>query len=161
MTHGTTTTAAPRGLARLALRMPIWLYQAGLGWLLGARFLMLTHIGRKTGRPRQTVLEVVRHDPATDTYFIASGWGERSDWLRNIQQNPHVLVHSGGRRLEAVAERLPVDAAAEVLHSYARHHSLAFRNLAKLMIGVALDGSAASCRRLAIRVPLVAVRPHD
>jgi hypothetical protein len=31
-----------RGLMRLALRLPIWLYRARLGWLLGERFLLLT-----------------------------------------------------------------------------------------------------------------------
>lgn len=46
----------PRGLLRLAARLPLWLYRAGLGWLLSNRFLMLTHIGRKSGLPRQVVV---------------------------------------------------------------------------------------------------------
>ncbi len=35
---------------------------ARLGWLQGSRFLMLTHIGRKSGLARQTNIEVVGHD---------------------------------------------------------------------------------------------------
>jgi hypothetical protein len=65
----------PRGLSRLACRLPIWLYRAGLGWVMGYRFRYLTHIGRKSGQPRHTVLEVVRYDKATSTCIVASGWG--------------------------------------------------------------------------------------
>lgn len=150
----------PRGIARLAARLPIWLYRLRLGRLLGGRFLLLTHIGRKSGQPRQAVLEVVRHDRASDRYIIASGWGERADWLRNIQQNPNVVVQSGARRLEAVAERLPIDAAADELCDYARRHPRAFRALANVMTGAASLGSPADCRALAERTPLVALRPR-
>ncbi|HZD55150.1 MAG TPA: nitroreductase family deazaflavin-dependent oxidoreductase, partial [Anaerolineales bacterium] len=73
----------PTGLARLALRAPIWIYRLGLGKLLGNRFLELTHIGRKSGLPRHTVLEVVRYDPANGIYYIAVGFGKHSDWYKN------------------------------------------------------------------------------
>jgi deazaflavin-dependent oxidoreductase (nitroreductase family) len=160
MARGTTSQGSPRGLTRLAARLPIWLYRLRFGRLLGDRFLMLTHIGRKSGLPRQVVLEVLRHDKATDTYLVASGWGERADWLRNIQRNPHVLLHAGARRMEAIAEWLPVEAAADELCDYARRHPLAVRGLSKLLTGAALDSSAESCRRLAERVPLVALHPR-
>ena len=64
-------------------------------------FCCLTHRGRKSGQPRQTVLEVVRYDRASRTYVVASGWGVRSDWYRNIQQNPDVVVESGSGRVAA------------------------------------------------------------
>jgi len=47
MAQGMTKSAAPRGLARLAFRLPIWLYHLRLGWLLGDRLLMLTHIAAR------------------------------------------------------------------------------------------------------------------
>src|SRR5437899_3609544 len=71
---------APTGLLRLCLRLPIWLYRLRCGWVLNSRFLLLTHSGRRSGLPRQTVLEVVHYDRATETYVIASGWGEKPDW---------------------------------------------------------------------------------
>jgi sugar diacid utilization regulator len=52
-------------------------------------------------RPRQPLIDitydnrdeaVVSHDEASDTYIVASGWGEKADWLRNIQKNPNVLI---------------------------------------------------------------------
>jgi deazaflavin-dependent oxidoreductase (nitroreductase family) len=57
-----------------------------MGWMLGGRFLMLTHTGRKSGKRRHVVVEVVDHAKTTDTYYIASGWGEKSDWSQNIQK---------------------------------------------------------------------------
>jgi deazaflavin-dependent oxidoreductase (nitroreductase family) len=115
MTDGTATGSKPRGITRFLLRLPIWLYRLRLGWLLGDRFLMFRHTGRKSGLPRYTVVEVVRHDEATGSYVIASGWGEGSDWFRNIQKNPEVVLHTGRRRAPARAERLSHDEAAAEL----------------------------------------------
>lgn len=131
-----------------------------LGWLLGDRFLMLTHIGRKSGQPRQVVLEVVRHDKPTHTYIIASGWGEQSDWLRNIQKTPAVIIHSGGQRSEAQAERLNPAEAARELHDYARRHPTAFRQLAGLMTGQAWHDDPAYFEQLAHALPIIALRPR-
>jgi deazaflavin-dependent oxidoreductase (nitroreductase family) len=154
-------THPPRGLLRLGVRLPIWLYRARLGWLLGDRFLMLTHIGRKSGLPRHVVLEVVSHDKATNTYLIASGWGEKSDWFRNIQKTPQVVVHAGRQRFDAIAVRLPVDEAERELLNYARRHPSAFRSLAGLMLGQRLEGTEENCHLLAQSIPLVALRPNN
>jgi deazaflavin-dependent oxidoreductase (nitroreductase family) len=148
----------PRGLVRLALGAPIWIYRLGLGALLGDRFLMLTHRGRKSGLPRRTVVEVVRHDRDADTYVIASGWGEKANWLRNVLHDPHVEVYVGQRVCAALAERLGEDEAARVLRDYARRHPIAFRVIARLMSGQDLRGSDEDCLALARSVPLVALR---
>ena len=63
-------------------RLPILFYKAHLGWLLGDRFLLLIHTGRVSGETRQAVLEVIRHDKAEIVYYVASGFGEKSDWFR-------------------------------------------------------------------------------
>ncbi len=65
-------TRPPHGLMRWLLRAPVWLYRLRLGGLLGDRFLMLTHIGRNSGQPHQSVLEVVGHDEATDAYVFTT-----------------------------------------------------------------------------------------
>ena len=91
----------PSGLLRAALRLPIWLYRAGLGWLLGDRFLMLTHTGRKSGRKHETVIEVVKHEPGTGTYYVVSGWGSRSDWYLNVRKNPLVSLQIGTKHVRA------------------------------------------------------------
>jgi deazaflavin-dependent oxidoreductase (nitroreductase family) len=149
-----TQQCPPRGFKRRLLRLPVWLYRAGLGWLLGERFLLLTHIGRKSGRPRETVLEVVHHDKATDTYFIASGWGEKSDWIRNVQKAPMVSVNVGKRHFIARAKRLSIEQARGTLLASARHHPWVFPLLAKLIVGRRLKPTEEDCLRLAQSVPV-------
>ncbi|HRV94960.1 MAG TPA: nitroreductase family deazaflavin-dependent oxidoreductase [Anaerolineae bacterium] len=144
---------------RLFLRFPIWLYRLRLGWLLGDRFVMLQHTGRKSGLPRYTVVEVVRHDQTSDEVVIASGWGEKSDWFQNIQKTPAVTLSLGRRRWPAQANRLPVVEAAQELADYARRHPTAFANLSKMMIGRQLEATDADCRLLAESAPLVRLVP--
>lgn len=149
------------GILRFFLRLPIWLYRVHLGWLLGDRFLMLTHIGRKSGQPHQTVLEVVSHDKSSDAYVIASGWGEQSDWFRNVQKTPRVIVQTGSRCIAAKAERLsPVDAERE-LRDYAQRHPTAFRKLAGLMTGRPWRDEPEYFYQLAQSLPMVALRPAN
>ena len=159
MTGGTIASGRPRGLLRLGLCLPVWLYRLRLGRLLGRRFVMLTHTGRKSGRRYQTVLEVVRYDPATGVVMVASGWGEKADWLRNILKTPAVTVNIGHRRFEAVAARLTVEEAADELCDYAAHHPDTFRQLTRMMVGVQPDGGAVDCVALAGIVPLVSLTP--
>src|SRR5215212_7433167 len=79
-----TIRSKPSGLLRIAFRLPIHLYEHRLGWLIGHRLLLLTHRGRKSGRIRQTPLEVIRYDPATEESVVVSAWGEKADWYRNL-----------------------------------------------------------------------------
>ncbi|MGZ6320715.1 MAG: nitroreductase family deazaflavin-dependent oxidoreductase, partial [Ktedonobacterales bacterium] len=87
--------AQPRGLLKWGFNLPIALYRARLGWLLGHRFLLLTHRGRKTGMIRHTVLEVVHFDPATRESTVLSAYGERADWYHNLLVHPAVEVQTG------------------------------------------------------------------
>ena len=150
-----------QGLLRRVLRAPLWLYRVHLEWLLGHQFLLLIHQGRKTGQARQTVLEVVHYDKATGTHVVASGWGRGSDWYRNIQHTPQVIVRTGGARIAACAETLPVDVAEGELRWYVQHHPLRARELFRLMTGQPFDGTDAAIQRLAHRTPVVALRPQE
>jgi deazaflavin-dependent oxidoreductase (nitroreductase family) len=147
----------PQGLLRFLARLPIWLYRARLGWLLGNRFLMLTHIGRNSGLPRHAVVEVVRHDKTTDTYFIVSGFGKKSDWLRNICKTPNVTVYVSTRRLACVARRISQDEAVREFKDYALRHPAAVRVLSRVL-GYPWDKTEASYQELARLLPIVALR---
>jgi deazaflavin-dependent oxidoreductase (nitroreductase family) len=149
-----------QGLLRFVLRFPLVLYRLHLGWLLGQRFLRLTHVGRKSGKRYRTMVEVVDHDPATDSYIVTSGWGEKSDWFRNIQKTPQVVINVGRRQLEVKAERLSADQAEQWLLNYARKHPRTFRDLARIMTGESLKGTSEDCRRLAEAVPVIAFRTN-
>jgi deazaflavin-dependent oxidoreductase (nitroreductase family) len=140
-------------------RMPIQLYRWHLGWLLGGRFLLLEHRGRKTGLPRQVVVEVVRHDLDTDCYVIASGFGEKSDWLRNLIASPDVSITVGRRRLHVHGQRLDPEAAQTEMLDYARRHPRAAKKLAGYM-GFTADGSADSYRTVGRTLPFIRLCPR-
>jgi deazaflavin-dependent oxidoreductase (nitroreductase family) len=150
----------PRGLECLAWRAPIWLYRLGLGGLLGERFVLLNHVGRKSGQPRQAVVEVVRHAKETGAYIVASGFGEKSDWYQNVIAHPGITIQVGRRRMAARAERLPLPQAADEMLDYNRHHPATLRTLAGIL-GYRSDGSEADVRFLAGVIPILALVPLD
>lgn len=114
---------------RWLVRAPIRLYRAGLGGLLGSRFLLLEHRGRSSGLARQAVLEVVGR-PRPGRFVVVSGMGRRAQWFRNVQAEPRVLVSTGGRRhLAAIATELPPAEAEQALRIYASAHPTAEQRL--------------------------------
>lgn len=148
----------PGKLASAASRFPVWFYRLGLSRLLGKRFLMIEHTGRNSGMTRRTVLEVIRYSRSEDVFFVVSAWGERSDWYRNINKTPNVRLHSGGRVVDALAERLPISAAEGELRSYARRYPRAMKIIIdRLGYQVELDERGFS--RLASVLPVVAIQP--
>jgi deazaflavin-dependent oxidoreductase (nitroreductase family) len=130
-----------------------------VGWLLGHRFLLLTHVGRRSGKRRQTVLEIVDHDKTENTYTVAAAWGRKSDWFQNVQAKPEVAITIGGRRFVACASTLVVSEAERALEGYSRRHPSAFRALARLMLGEAPADLETACHRVAEQVPLVLFNP--
>ncbi len=160
MTEKVHAVKPPRGLTRIFFRFPILLYRAGLGWLLGERALMMTHTGRVSGLARRVVLEVMRHDRDTDTYIVASGWGEKSDWFQNISNTPRVEVTVGRRRFSALAQRLLLDDAEKEVLDYARRHPTAIRQLGRF-IGYRLEQTPEGYHALVEVMPIVAIRPVE
>lgn len=114
----------PRPIARA----PIALYRAGLGGLLGRRFVLLEHRGRRSGRIRQVVLETLSVEQ--DVIHVVSGYGWSAQWLRNVHADPRVRVTCGWARPRgARAQVLPSDEAVAVLEDYRRRHRLSARLL--------------------------------
>ncbi|MCV7196631.1 nitroreductase family deazaflavin-dependent oxidoreductase [Mycobacterium angelicum] len=117
------TTGARLLRSRPLVRAPIWIYKARAGVLFGSRTLMLEHIGRKSGARRNAVLEVVDH-PARGTYVVASGFGRKAQWFRNIQANPRVRIYVGSRRpVPATARVLDQEQVDRTLASYRSRHA--------------------------------------
>ncbi len=147
----------PKGLVAWLFKLPIVFYRLHLGGLLGDRVLLLTHIGRKTGQPHQTVVEVVQHDRVSETFYVASGWGEKSSWYKNIMAHPQVTIQVGNQVYSALAERVTPDQGAHIMQDYARKHPLALRELARIM-HYPLDGSETSAMNFGRNVPIIAFR---
>lgn len=91
--------------SRRLMRAPTWIYKARAGALFGSRILMLEHIGRSSGARRYAVLEVVDH-PAPDRYIVASGFGRKAQWFRNVRANPRVRVYVGSHRPRRATARV-------------------------------------------------------
>ena len=88
----------PGRLALAAFRMPLFLYRGGWGWMLGRTFLLLVHVGRRTGEPHDTVAMVLGDDADTGELVICSAWGPEADWVRNLQAGPGREVRVGRQR---------------------------------------------------------------
>ncbi len=119
----------PTGLLRVAFRVPIGLYRARLGWLLGHRFVYLAHRGRRSGRRRETVVEVV--GISGGEVFVVSGYGERADWYRNLRAAPALEIRLGARRYPHPGQRfLTREQTTGLLADYRRRHPRTWRRLA-------------------------------
>jgi deazaflavin-dependent oxidoreductase (nitroreductase family) len=149
----------PQGLLKFAFTLPRYLYRWHLGWLLGHRCLMITHIGRKSGRRRQTVLEVVRYDPSTRECIVMAGYGAQSDWYRNIQACPAIEVQVGRQRYTPQQRMLSAEETLHVLEEYQRQHPWAFRELMHLA-GYTYDGTPEGLRAVSQILRGVALHPY-
>ena len=112
----------PSGLLGRLAKLPIVFYRLGLGGLLGEGLIVLNHIGRKTGAIHQAVVRVVSHKADPDTYYIASAWGFKSQWPRNLLAHPEITVQIGRRKLTVDAQPLTPEQGAHVLLDYRQRY---------------------------------------
>jgi deazaflavin-dependent oxidoreductase (nitroreductase family) len=153
----------PQQLFSALQRLPIdRLYRLRLGWLLGHRFLVLTHTGRHTGLSRRTVLEVLQYDAAHRRVVVASGLGRESNWYRNLQCRPEGEVAIGRERFRVVPEVLGEEEAEAVLAEYEHRNrwiAPVVHRAFSWLVGWRYDGSPVARQRLIRQLPLVALRP--
>ena len=102
-------------------KMPLILYRMRLGWLLGKRFMQITHIGRRSGKIYRSVLAVLKFDEKTREIYVVSAW-KGSDWYSNIQANPALLVETGFIRYEPVQRTLSAEEIFETVMEFRRKH---------------------------------------
>ena len=148
----------PKGISRAFFRFPIYLYRAGLGGMLGDRFLLINHIGRKTGLPRQAVVEVVYHDQEADSYYVVAAYGNKTAWYNNLMAAPEVTIQVGRRKLEVVAEVVPAEQAGLIFRGYIERFP-AGKNIVK-MVGYEVDGTLEDYQRVGQEMNMVAFRPR-
>jgi len=147
---------------RRVFRAPAVLYRCRCGWLLGNRFLMLEHKGRRTRRTRRTVLEVMRYRRDVPEWTVMCAFGRDADWLRNIEARAEAVVLVGARRFSARWRLLDVEEAAAVIAQYERRNRFmapVVRVGISWLAGWRYDGSEVARRRLAAEKPYIAFRP--
>jgi deazaflavin-dependent oxidoreductase (nitroreductase family) len=144
------------------LRAPARLYDWHAGWLLGPRFVRLTHVGRRSGRRYRTILELIGNDRATGELIVLVGMGPTADWFRNIQHGPAVELATMRRRFRAVHRVLDEPEAVAALAEFERRNrwaSWVIRRGLGWLAGWRYDGGPDARRRLAQQLPVVAFRP--
>ncbi len=137
-------------------KYPILYYRLGLGWMIGKQVLLLTTIGRKTGKKRFTPLGY-RFDPDENIYYLTAGWDGRTDWYRNLQAGPQAHVQVGSLAFDCQAEFPPFEKRVQLLSQYNRDNPFAAR-LYERETGQPFDGSPEALQQAAVHYPSVALR---
>lgn len=112
-------------------KLPVVLYRLHLGWVLGTRFMQLTHVGRRSGKVRRTVLAVLRFDPHTNVIYAVSAW-QGSDWYANIQAAPALSVETGMVRYAPVQRTLSPEEITTTFLDYCARHPLFSRMICRI-----------------------------
>lgn len=91
----------PRGVWWLFRQPPRLLRRLGLGTAFGPPILLLTTVGRVSGKPHVTPLQYTNWK---GRIYVGSARGEQADWVLNLQAQPHVELEIGGEAFCAEAE---------------------------------------------------------
>lgn len=102
------------------------------------------------------MLEVVARTGGAVT--VASGFGPRADWYRNLLATPRTTMTLGSRRQPVEARALDADEGSAVLLDYGRRHRRAARVVARRM-GYEIDRSDADLLELGRRLPFLELSP--
>ncbi len=151
-------------ILRAFLRAPVHLYRWRLGRLLGHRFLLLTHIGRRTGARFQSVLEVMEYRAQSHEAVVMSGFGRQSNWLLNIETNGWAEIDIASEHFRATFRFLDEDDAIYVVANYERRNRFMLpivRWVLTRLLGWKYTASEADRRKLVRTLPLVAFRPQS
>jgi len=154
----------PGPILRRALRLPVHLYDLGAARLLGHRFLLLTHRGRRSGRLYRTMLEVVGWNPEMREAIVMSGFGPDANWRRNVLAGGAVEIRIAALRFEPRVRSPEGEEAVDVVADYERRNRMAapiVRAVLSRLAGFRYDGSDAARYRLIETLPLVAFSPSE
>ena len=93
----------PKFILRLIRLPPRIVYALGLGPIIGNVILLLTTIGRKSGKPRVTPLQ---YEEIDGMIYLGSALGQKAEWVRNIQANPKVEVRVKSQSFSGLAKAI-------------------------------------------------------
>jgi deazaflavin-dependent oxidoreductase (nitroreductase family) len=151
-------------IIRGLLRAPAHLYGLGLGPLLGKRFVLLAHIGRRSGVRHQTVLEVVEYRADGPEIIVMSGFGWSSDWLRNIEANGKAEIAVGRKQFAANYRFLGEQEAVAAFEGYEHRNRFMvpiLRWVLSRLLGWKYGGTENDRKKVVTQLPLIAFRPRS
>jgi deazaflavin-dependent oxidoreductase (nitroreductase family) len=112
-------------------KLPVFLYRLRLGWLLGKRFMQITHVGRRSGKVRRTILAVLRFDDKTKEIYAVSAW-KGSDWYYNLQATPALQVETGFVHYVPVQRTLSPEEITATFVEYRKRHPIFSRMICRI-----------------------------
>ena len=151
----------PGQLQKFFFKVPVILHKMGLGdWerLIGAQWMLITTKGRKTGKPRDVMVDVMDYDKAADTYYIEAAYGARADWHKNMQSKPIFEAQVGRRKFKARAGALSNEGAGDMLVQFYRHKP-AYTRSVMAMAGMKFKDED-DLRAIGKDLTLLAVKPE-
>jgi deazaflavin-dependent oxidoreductase (nitroreductase family) len=151
----------PGPFLKFFLKVPLYLHKMGLGgWerLIGAEWMLIATTGRKTGKRREAMVDIMDYDKAGDTYYIEAAYGARADWYKNIQNTPVFEAQVGRRKFHARAEALTSADTGEMLVQFYRRKP-AYTRSVMAMVGMKFKDED-ELRILGQNLTLLAVKPE-
>jgi deazaflavin-dependent oxidoreductase (nitroreductase family) len=97
---------------------------------------LLETTGRKTGEPRRTPLGGRREG---DQFWFVSEFGDKSQYVKNIQANPRVRVRLKGKWHHGTAHLIRDDDPHERLRSLPQFNSLGVRTFGTNLLTIRVD----------------------
>ena len=153
----------PRGLLKLFFKTPVLLHKFGIVWwsekFSGAQWMLITTTGRKSGKPRQVMVDVMKHDKETDTYYGEAAYGARADWVRNIRANPVFHGQVGRRKFEARAAVLSPEETGKKMVDFYRSRP-AYTKAVTAVIGLKFKDET-ELKQMSRGMMLMEVEPED
>ena len=151
----------PSGLLKFFFKVPLYVHKMGLGgWekMIGAEWMLIATTGRKTGKRRETMVDVMDYDKSSDTYYIEAAYGARADWYKNIQSHPVFEAQVGRRKFHARAAPLSSADTGEMLVQFFRRKP-AYTRSVMAMVGMKFKDED-ELRTLGSTLTLLAVHPE-
>ena len=148
MTEKQKSKYPPKGLLRILFRIPVYFYRVGLGGLFGKRFALINHIGRKTGAHYQTVVEIVEHEQETKNVIVVAGYGEQTQWYKNLKNQPTTTIQIGNRQYPVFAEIISPEDGEDIIVRYMERYGNLTGQLFS-MLGYEWDGTEQRARAIA------------
>jgi deazaflavin-dependent oxidoreductase (nitroreductase family) len=97
---------------------------------------LLETTGRKSGEPRRTPLGGRREG---NQFWLVSEFGDKSQYVKNIQANPAVRVRLRGKWHKGVAHLVPDDDPQERLRSLPQFNSFGVRTFGSNLLTIRVD----------------------
>jgi deazaflavin-dependent oxidoreductase (nitroreductase family) len=78
-------------------RIPTWIFKLRMGRVLGSRFAMITHRGRKSGAHHTVITETAEGSIEEGRLVYIVAYGTRAQWYKNLKASPAVSIEIAGK----------------------------------------------------------------